>query len=108
MRFFGRQALSGRVGESGARMDPLSRSQDQPESLATGSRLHPKGDPVWMEDSAGGMPTGATGKLEQQTAGPLNGLVALPRKSLMIGGKKKREELGVTRAGRGVYWVTFR
>jgi hypothetical protein len=40
-----------------------------------------------MEDSAGGMPTGATGKLEQQTAGPLNGLVALPRKSLMIGGK---------------------
>ena len=44
-----------------------------PESSATGSRLHPKGDPVWMEDSVGGSPTDATGT------------VALPGKSLMIG-----------------------
>ncbi|MGA2556620.1 MAG: glycoside hydrolase N-terminal domain-containing protein, partial [Verrucomicrobiota bacterium] len=45
----------------------------EPESLGTGSRLRPKGDPVWKEDSVGETPTDATGT------------VALPRKPLMIG-----------------------
>ena len=31
-----------------------------PRSLATGSRLHPKGDLVWTGDSVGGTPTEAT------------------------------------------------
>ncbi|MGA2557938.1 MAG: hypothetical protein ABSG04_16835, partial [Verrucomicrobiota bacterium] len=44
-----------------------------PESLAMRSQMHPKGDLVWMVDSVGETPTGATGT------------VALPRKSLMIG-----------------------
>jgi hypothetical protein len=39
-------------------------------------------------DSVGGTPTEATGKLEQQQAGPLSGLVALPGNALMIGEEK--------------------
>jgi excinuclease ABC subunit A len=45
-----------------AALDQFSaRLKGPPELLATGSRLHPKGDPVWMEDSVGETPTDATG-----------------------------------------------
>ncbi len=46
------------------------------ESLATWLRTHPIGDLVWRGDSVGERPTEATGKSEQQQAGPLSGLVA--------------------------------
>jgi hypothetical protein len=50
------------------------------EPLATGSRPHPKGDPVWKEDSVGGTPTGAT-----ET-------VALPRK--LVVAERRRDRAG--------------
>jgi hypothetical protein len=80
-----------------------------PQLLATGSRLQPKGDAPWTEDSAGGTPTGATedGRAPQKIAHDWGGLpcsaanhgastlqrnhLAFPRiRPILSGGKSSR------------------